>query len=1042
MNGPQPGNGLPVSRLKRSTLLVADGAMGYAEAVPLLPAGDRAHARPTRRHRSTHPPPPPTADPAAPTLPPEGPTAPPRTADPAAETLPPSDAAGVVPTPPPLPSPPGYEILGELGRGGMGVVYKARQLGFNRIVAVKMILAGSYAGDDERERFRIETQAVARLLHPNIVQVHEVGEHEGRPFFSMEFCPGGALDRKLNATPLPPQEAAALVETLARAMQSAHQKGVIHRDLKPANVLLAEDGTPKITDFGLAKRLDEEGLTASGAVMGTPSYMAPEQAGGRSKDIGPACDVYALGAILYECLTGRPPFKAASALETLRQVVADEPAPPRRLQSRTPHDLETICLKCLEKQPSRRCGTAAELAEDLRRFLDGEPVRARPVAGWERGWKWMRRHPTKAAAAGLLLAFVIALLAGGALSAYLAVEANANFLDARRREKDANDALAKLGERDKQISADNAELEETVARGLLRPIGHDANKVTDPEIEALWELADNKNERVHLLFVQQALQGPGTARQLLNRADMAVHAAVGLDPERRRQVEKALLAQLRDEKSDFAVRTDCVLIGLTLDEWSPEFASAAAHQAVEAMGKTTNGYALRDLAEAVAVLAPRMESGETARQTSATVRQIQESLGKTPDTDARGALAQAVAALAPRMGPGNASAAARWVIEAMGKTTNPFPLRELAAAVGELAPRMGPGEASAAAQQILEAMGKATDFHTLGTLGGAVAALAPWMEPGEAVRQTSAAARQAVEAMRKTSDRWALSDLAKAVAALAPWMEPGEAARQTSAAAGQAVGAMWLETFSLDLGNEADALAALAPRMEPGEASAYAGQAVWTMGRTTDPVALGELARAVAALAPWMVPGEASATARPAVEAMRKTTDPESMGYLAGAVAALVPRMEPGEAGRQAPAAARRAAEAMGNTTNPAVLRLLAEPLAALIVKVEPEDTSRGISSLACAVGDSGTPPTLLAALAPLAEASRPLPGRFTDQQLVDLLKMPTCQQPAREVIVRQLGWQCNQHFDTMWDFVDWAKKNRPNLDLISPPVRPTAVAP
>ena len=170
----------------------------------------------------------------------------------------------------------------------MGVVYQARQLGFNRLVALKMILAGSYAGDDERERFRIEAEAVARLQHPNIVQVHEVGEHEGKPFFSMEFCPGGGLDRKLNGTPLPPKEAAVLVETLARAVQAAHDKGVIHRDLKPANVLLAEDGTPKVMDFGLAKRLDEKGLTATGAVMGTPSYMAPEQAGGKTRDIGPA----------------------------------------------------------------------------------------------------------------------------------------------------------------------------------------------------------------------------------------------------------------------------------------------------------------------------------------------------------------------------------------------------------------------------------------------------------------------------------------------------------------------------------------------------------------------------------------------------------------------------------------------------------------------------------------------------------------------------------------------------------------------------------
>ena len=222
---------------------------------------------------------------------------------------------------------PGYEILGELGRGGMGVVYKARQIGLNRVVALKMILSGEHAGAEELARFRAEAEAVARLQHPNIVQIHEIAEHEGRPFFSMEFCPGGGLDRKLGGTPLPPVEAARLVETLARAVHAAHRQNVIHRDLKPANVLLAEDGTPKVTDFGLAKRTDAAARTASGGFVGTPSYAAPEQASGKSKDIGPATDVYALGAILYECLTGRPPFKAATALDTLRKFLPMTPCP-------------------------------------------------------------------------------------------------------------------------------------------------------------------------------------------------------------------------------------------------------------------------------------------------------------------------------------------------------------------------------------------------------------------------------------------------------------------------------------------------------------------------------------------------------------------------------------------------------------------------------------------------------------------------------------------------------------------------------------------
>jgi serine/threonine-protein kinase len=266
-----------------------------------------------------------------------------------------------------------------------------------------MILAGGHAGEEERERFRGEAQAVARLQHPNIVQVYEVGEHEGLPYFSLEFCAGGSLAHKLQAGPLPPAEAARLAEVLARAVHAAHQAQILHRDLKPANVLLGADGTPKITDFGLAKKLDEAGQTASGAVMGSPSYMAPEQAGGQNKEVGPAADIYALGAILYECLTGRPPFKAATSLETILQVLANDPVPPARLQPGVPRDLETICLKCLQKESKKRYVSAAALADDLRRFHAGEPIVGRPVSRVERLVKWVRRRPAVASLLAITL---------------------------------------------------------------------------------------------------------------------------------------------------------------------------------------------------------------------------------------------------------------------------------------------------------------------------------------------------------------------------------------------------------------------------------------------------------------------------------------------------------------------------------------------------------------------------------------------------------------------------------------------------------------
>jgi serine/threonine protein kinase/WD40 repeat protein len=359
-----------------------------------------------------------------------------------------------------LPVETGFELLEEIGRGANGVVFKARQPGLNRTVAVKVLRAGEFAGPDEEARLLAEAKTVARLQHPNIVQVFEVGTRDGRPYLILEYVAGGSLADRLRHGPLPARDAAALIATLARAVQHAHDHSVIHRDLKPGNVLLGgevvrpcgdEDAgygfttsphhhiiTPKVTDFGLAKQADAGTQTRTGTVLGTPGYMAPEQATGTS--VGPAADVYGLGAVLYECLTGRLPFQAATALDTLDQVRTADPVSPRLVNPAVPRDLDTICLACLRKEPASRYGSAAALADDLDRFGRGEPVRVRPIGVMSRGWNWAKRRP---AVAGLMAAVVLLVATGVPALAVLWWQAAAGRDAARSHSAARSIALAR-----------------------------------------------------------------------------------------------------------------------------------------------------------------------------------------------------------------------------------------------------------------------------------------------------------------------------------------------------------------------------------------------------------------------------------------------------------------------------------------------------------------------------------------------------------------------------------------------------------------------
>ncbi len=510
--------------------------------------------------------------------------------------------------PPHWPTVPGYELLGELGRGGMGVVYKARQINLNRIVALKMILAGAHAGSVELARFRLEAEAVAQLEHPHIVQVHEIGEQSGLPYFSLEFIAGGTLDRKMGGLPQSPDRAAEVVQTLAQTMYFAHRRGVVHRDLKPANVLLTEEGVPKISDFGLAKRLDSQVIhTQSGAIMGTPSYMSPEQAEGRIGDVGPATDIYALGAILYELLTGRPPFEAKTPIETLQQVLNQEPVPPSRLVPRLSRDLETITLKCLDKQPARRYASALELAEDLRRYRAHEPILARPVTRVERAIKWVRRRPAATALIAVSGLVVLSLLV---LAVFVWHNSNLRTnLDHAQKQWAEQERIARKAEEDRKevrrLAGLRAEGQELLAKG-----------------QEAFARGDFQDAQVQLAGTLGRIGSEPALVELKNRA-------TGLLDQTRRQLdEQAARRTARQRYQQFQKKRDEALFSLTL--FSAKDA-AAAQAPVRAAREALALYGLDDEAAAL-----RLDASLDARQKAAVTEGCYELLLVLADTAAQG----------------------------------------------------------------------------------------------------------------------------------------------------------------------------------------------------------------------------------------------------------------------------------------------------------------------------------------------------------------------------------------------------------------------
>jgi hypothetical protein len=630
-------------------------------------------------------------------------------------------ASAAVPPAAGLPQVPGYSMETMLGSGGMGVVYKAQQLALDRSVAVKMVLAGPLASPQDLMRFRRETAALACMQHPNIVQVYDAGEVEGRPYFSMELVDGGSLAQRLSGTPKPSREAATLLATLAEAVHVAHQAGIVHRDLKPANILLTADGTPKISDFGLARRLDGgAGLTQTGVPMGTPSYMAPEQAAGQERAIGPAVDVYALGAILYELLTGRPPFRGETPTETLQQVIHQEPVPPTRLNPRVPRDLETVCLKCLRKEPHARYAGARELAEDLRRYLLGQAITAQPVGRLERVAKWVRRNP---AMASLSAAAMFALVAGTVVSLLFAFEAGrqANLARDRAGELERQAGALEAKTRDAEAKKAEAEQAQTEAEqnrvfGILSPIGRNPLALSDPFNPTLPEALDPTEADVmcqlraasppiRLQLLETALRQPESARRAGRRADWVIQAIVGCDRARRAEVRRLLVRRIQEPEAPQEVLLACAQLGLAvnLDErvWAERAAGALS---AELRDPLTERDDYPKLAESLATvsehLPPPEAADHAARALDFFLARLQEPAGLTVGYHQ---LAQAIAAVSRRLDPAPATRAAE-AIEALvhRSGTHPITWPSLFKAMVAVCQRMPPSDAAAAVNRTVD----------------------------------------------------------------------------------------------------------------------------------------------------------------------------------------------------------------------------------------------------------------------------------------------------------------------------------------------------